>query len=107
MKGRYRFLLLGMLAALVLPRRRPLARTASQARRCSPGEGVAEEAQHGMTEGHLPPISQGVKFVGKAEVTNPAGSGERRSDRPTSPPSASSPSSRPSVSRRANAPAPT
>jgi len=40
-----------------------------------PGEGVTEASQHGMTEGHLPPISQGVKLIGKAEVTNPAGSG--------------------------------
>ena len=40
-----------------------------------PGEGVTEASQHGMTEGHLPPVSQGVKLIGKAEVTNPAGSG--------------------------------
>ena len=40
-----------------------------------PGEGIAEPMQHGMTTGHLPPLSYGVKLVGKAEVTNPAGTG--------------------------------
>ena len=40
-----------------------------------PGEGIAEPMQHGMTTGHLPPVSYGVKLVGKAEVTNPAGTG--------------------------------
>jgi hypothetical protein len=42
-----------------------------------PGKGVIQGGmqQHGMAEGHLPPVSQGVKLVGKAEVTNPAGTG--------------------------------
>ena len=41
-----------------------------------PGEGVLPGAmQHGTNEGHLPPVSQGVKLVGKAEVTNPSGAG--------------------------------
>jgi len=31
--------------------------------------------QHGMAEGHLPPVNQNVRFVGKAEVTNPSGAG--------------------------------
>ena len=31
--------------------------------------------QHGSNEGHLPPRSYGVKLVGKAEVTNPSGTG--------------------------------
>jgi PA domain/LVIVD repeat len=40
-----------------------------------PGEGIAEPMQHDMATGHLPPVRRGVKLVGKAEVTNPAGSG--------------------------------
>ncbi len=41
-----------------------------------PGEGVLKASlQHDMTGGHLPPVSEGVKLVGKAEVTNPAGTG--------------------------------
>src|SRR5918999_2204418 len=40
-----------------------------------PGEGVAHDDQHGLTEGHLPPVSRGVRFVGKAEVTNPSRDG--------------------------------
>jgi hypothetical protein len=38
-----------------------------------PGEGVLPGDQHGQTAGHLPPVSQGVRLVGKAEVTNPSG----------------------------------
>lgn len=40
-----------------------------------PGEGVVHDDQHGSTEGHLPPVSRGVRLVGKAEVTNPSGAG--------------------------------
>jgi PA domain/LVIVD repeat len=40
-----------------------------------PGEGIAEPMQHDMATGHLPPVSYGVKLVGKAEVTNPSGAG--------------------------------
>jgi hypothetical protein len=40
-----------------------------------PGEGVLPGDQHGQTEGHLPPVSNGVRLVGKAEVTNPSGAG--------------------------------
>ena len=40
-----------------------------------PGEGVVHGDQHGQSEGHLPPVSEGVKLIGKAEVTNPAGTG--------------------------------
>ena len=75
MKGRYRFLLLGMLAALVLAASAAARPDRFASQEMFPGEGVAEEEQQGMTEGHLLPISQGVKFVGKAEVTKPAGSG--------------------------------
>jgi len=39
------------------------------------GEGVALDDQHGVTAGHLPPVSRGVRLVGKAEVTNPSGAG--------------------------------
>jgi hypothetical protein len=31
--------------------------------------------QHDMAGGHLPPVNRGVKLIGKAEVTNPAGTG--------------------------------
>ncbi|MQA88532.1 MAG: hypothetical protein GEV03_28945 [Streptosporangiales bacterium] len=47
----------------------------SGARELFPGEGVGHEDQHGSEEGHLPPVSRGVKLVGKAEVTNPSGAG--------------------------------
>lgn len=40
-----------------------------------PGEGVAPDDQHGGAAGHLPPVSEGVRLVGKAEVTNPSGAG--------------------------------
>jgi PA domain len=40
-----------------------------------PGEGIAPADQHGMTDGHLPPVDRNVRLVGKAEVTNPAGTG--------------------------------
>jgi hypothetical protein len=40
-----------------------------------PGEGVVHGDQHGLSEGHLPPVSEGVKLIGKAEVTNPSGAG--------------------------------
>ena len=40
-----------------------------------PGEGVAQDKQHGDDEGHLPPIRRNVELVGKAEVTNPSGAG--------------------------------
>lgn len=40
-----------------------------------PGEGVAFDDQHGVSDGHLPPVSRGVRLVGKAEVTNPSGAG--------------------------------
>jgi hypothetical protein len=42
-----------------------------------PGEGVADGLykQHDGDEGHLPPVQENVTLVGKAEVTNPAGSG--------------------------------
>src|SRR5687768_7226974 len=47
----------------------------SGSRELFPGEGVALDDQHGVTEGHLPPVSKGVRLVGKAEVTNPSGAG--------------------------------
>lgn len=40
-----------------------------------PGEGVVQGDQHGQDTGHLPPVSEGVKLIGKAEVTNPSGAG--------------------------------
>lgn len=42
-----------------------------------PGEGVADGIykQHNGDEGHLPPVRRNVSLVGKAEVTNPAGTG--------------------------------
>ena len=40
-----------------------------------PGEGVLAADQHSETGGHLPAVSRGVRLVGKAEVTNPAGTG--------------------------------
>ena len=40
-----------------------------------PGEGVAYDDQHGGAAGHLPEVSEGVRLVGKAEVTNPSGDG--------------------------------
>ncbi|CRK55139.1 hypothetical protein [Alloactinosynnema sp. L-07] len=42
-----------------------------------PGEGVADGMykQHDGTEGHLPPVNNNVTLVGRAEVTNPAGTG--------------------------------
>jgi hypothetical protein len=40
-----------------------------------PGEGVLPGGQHGVSEGHLPPVNRGVRLVGKAEVTNPSGAG--------------------------------
>ncbi len=40
-----------------------------------PGEGVVHGDQHGLSQGHLPPVSRGVKLIGKAEVTNPSGDG--------------------------------
>ena len=39
-----------------------------------PGVG-APFAQHEGPDGHLPPVDEGVRLVGKAEVTNPAGAG--------------------------------
>jgi hypothetical protein len=39
-----------------------------------PGMG-ATFAQHGAPDGHLPPVDEGVRLIGKAEVTNPAGTG--------------------------------
>jgi hypothetical protein len=39
-----------------------------------PGIG-APFAQHEGPDGHLPPVDDGVRLVGKAEVTNPAGAG--------------------------------
>ena len=40
-----------------------------------PGEGVVHGDQHGQSEGHLAPVSEGVDLIGKAEVTNPSGAG--------------------------------
>jgi LVIVD repeat len=40
-----------------------------------PGEGVSSDKQHDGTDGHLPPVSQNVELIGKAEVTNPSGAG--------------------------------
>jgi hypothetical protein len=41
-----------------------------------PGEGVGQMTmQHDMAGGHLPAVSEHVTLVGKAEVTNPAGTG--------------------------------
>jgi hypothetical protein len=40
-----------------------------------PGEGVVHGDQHGASDGHLPPVSEGVDLIGKAEVTNPSGAG--------------------------------
>lgn len=47
---------------------------AAGGRELFPGEGVADE-QHGGEEGHLPPVSNNVTLVGKAQVTNPSGAG--------------------------------
>ena len=47
----------------------------SGSREMFPGEGVLHGDQHGQSEGHLPPISEGVDLIGKAEVTNPSGAG--------------------------------
>src|SRR5918992_2534944 len=40
-----------------------------------PGEGVLPAGQHHAADGHLPPVSRGVRLVGKAEVSNPSGAG--------------------------------
>ncbi|HUZ39592.1 MAG TPA: PA domain-containing protein [Streptosporangiaceae bacterium] len=42
------------------------------------GTGVVHGDQHGLNEGHLPPVSYGVRLVGKAQVTNPSGAGLER-----------------------------
>jgi hypothetical protein len=47
----------------------------SQNKELFPGEGVLPADQHGSNEGHLPPVDRNVRVVGKAEVFNPAGSG--------------------------------
>jgi len=47
----------------------------SGGREMFPGEGVVHGDQHGLSEGHLPPVSEGVDLIGKAEVTNPSGAG--------------------------------
>src|SRR5918996_5227047 len=40
-----------------------------------PGEGVLPADQHSQQDGHLPPVDRNVRLVGKAEVFNPAGTG--------------------------------
>jgi len=76
MKTKYRVAFLAMLAVLVMT-----AQAAAHpdhgvgSKEMFPGEGVVVGDQHGLTEGHLPAVSQGVKLVGKAEVTNPSGAG--------------------------------
>ena len=40
-----------------------------------PGEGVLPADQHSQEDGHLPPVDRNVRLVGKAEVFNPAGTG--------------------------------
>src|SRR5918999_1804345 len=47
----------------------------SQNKELFPGEGVLPADQHGSQEGHLPPVDRNVRLVGKAEVFNPAGTG--------------------------------
>ncbi len=76
MKTKYRVAFLAMLAVLIMT-----AQAAAHpdhgvgSKEMFPGEGVVVGDQHGLTEGHLPAVSQGVKLVGKAEVTNPSGAG--------------------------------
>lgn len=77
---RFRPLYLAILSATVLAGSGALAHPGhpehpSVSREMFPGEGVAHDDQHGLTEGHLPPVSRGVRLVGKAEVTNPSGAG--------------------------------
>ena len=47
----------------------------SQNKELFPGEGVLPADQHASQEGHLPPVDRNVRLVGKAEVFNPAGTG--------------------------------
>jgi PA domain/LVIVD repeat len=47
----------------------------SQSKEDFPGEGVLPADQHSAEDGHLPPVDRNVRLVGKAEVFNPAGSG--------------------------------
>jgi PA domain/LVIVD repeat len=47
----------------------------SQSKEDFPGEGVLPADQHSQQGGHLPPVDRNVRLVGKAEVTNPAGTG--------------------------------
>jgi hypothetical protein len=80
MKRKHRSLLLAVLAALLLAASAATGHPGHPDHdfgsiEMFPGEGVAPADQHGGTEGHLPPVSQGVRLVGKAEVTNPSGAG--------------------------------
>ena len=47
----------------------------SQSKEDFPGEGVLPADQHSQEAGHLPPVDRNVRLVGKAEVFNPAGTG--------------------------------
>jgi PA domain/LVIVD repeat len=47
----------------------------SQSKEDFPGEGVLPADQHSQQGGHLPPVDRNVRLVGKAEVFNPAGTG--------------------------------
>jgi hypothetical protein len=47
----------------------------SQSKEDFPGEGVLPADQHSQESGHLPPVDRNVRLVGKAEVFNPAGTG--------------------------------
>jgi hypothetical protein len=77
MKPKPRSWLLAVLGLLVLSVPAALGHPdhGSDNREMFPGEGVVHDDQHGLTEGHLAPVSKGVRLVGKAEVTNPSGAG--------------------------------
>ena len=76
MIGKYRFAaVLAVLALLVSAQAATARPDRSGGGEMFPGEGIAEPSQHEMADGHLPPVSYGVKLIGKAEVTNPAGTG--------------------------------
>jgi hypothetical protein len=81
MMRRHRSLLLAvplvLLTAMIVPASEALAHPdpSSGSTEMFPGEGVVHGDQHGSNTGHLPPVSRGVKLIGKAEVTNPSGAG--------------------------------
>jgi hypothetical protein len=64
-----------MIGAVLVPGSPASAHDDHGSREMFPGEGVIHGDQHGGTDGHLAPVRRGVKLIGKAEVTNPAGTG--------------------------------